>query len=285
MNVKTIAVFPNIEKLQSAQVLEQLIAFAQDKPIRLVMSRSQADHFNHPELGIDEIYDAPVDCGLSIGGDGTLLGICRKLYSRNIPACGINIGTVGFLADIELTELERKLEQLIAGEYRIVERTMLHGSIVTGGSRRFLGHAINDIVITKGGVARMLHLGLSVSGQRVGDYKADGMIVSTATGSTAYSLSAGGPIIHPAVKAFLVTPICPHTFTARPMVVNDTESVSVHIAAVHQDIQVTLDGQESFPLQPGDEVQIRKATNPVQIIKFEDKSYYSTLAGKLWGNI
>lgn len=283
--MKTIAVFPNMEKIQTPQVIDRLVKFAKKKPIRLVMTRSKADLLGYPELGIDEICDAPIDIGLSIGGDGTLLGVCRRIYHRNIPTCGINIGTVGFLADIEPSELERKMDQYLQGKYRIVERTMLHGSVISGGSKRFLGHAINDVVITKGGVARMLHLGLSVSGHRVGDYKADGMIVSTATGSTAYSLSAGGPIVHPAVKAILITPICPHSFNARPMVINDTESVSVHIAAVHQDIQVAFDGQDSYQLQPGDEVVIRKASNPVQIIKFEDKNYYNTLQSKLWGSI
>lgn len=274
-----------MEKIQTPQVVERLIKFAEGRPLKLVMPRSRADLLGYPELGIDDISDIHVDCGMSIGGDGTLLGVCRRLCHRNIPACGINIGTVGFLADIELSELERKMEQYLLGKYRIVERTILHGSVISGGSKRFLGHAINDVVITKGGVARMLRLGLSISGYRVGDYKADGMIVSTATGSTAYSLSAGGPIVHPAVKAFLITPICPHSFNARPMVVNDTESISVHIAAVHQDIQVAFDGQDSYQLQPGDEVVIRKTSNPMQIIKFEDKNYYNTLQGKLWGSI
>lgn len=283
--MKTIAVFPNVDKIQTPQVVDRLVKFAEGKPLKLVMPRSKADMLGYANIGVDEIYNIPVDCGLSIGGDGTLLGVCRRLYQRNIPACGINIGTVGFLADIELSELERKMDQYLQGKYRIVERTMLHGSVISGGSKRFLGHAINDVVITKGGVSRMLRLGLSVSGHRVGDYKADGMIVSTATGSTAYSLSAGGPIVHPAVKVFLITPICPHSFNARPMVLNETESISVHIAAVHQDIQVTFDGQVSYQLQPGDEVVIRKASNPVQIIKFEDKNYYSTLQSKLWGSI
>ena len=130
----------------------------------------------------------------------------------------------------------------------------------------------------------MLHLGLSIDNYHVIDYKADGIIVSTATGSTAYSLSAGGPIIKPSVKGLLITPICPHTFSIRPMVVAEKDRIIVHVAAVHQDIQVTLDGQEYFSLEPGDDVSIRKARNNAKIIKFQDRNFYYTLKNKLWNN-
>ena len=161
---------------------------------------------------------------------------------------------------------------------------MISGFVRSGETERFLGHAINDVVITKGGVARMLQLGLSVGGCRVADYKADGVIVSTATGSTAYSLSAGGPIVNPKVQALLITPICPHTFNVRPMIIAEDDEVHVHIAAVHQDILLTFDGQESFRLLPGDEVIVRRASAPVRIVKFDDKNYYHTLKNKLWRN-
>ena len=191
---------------------------------------------------------------------------------------------MGFLADIELTEIENKLDKILHGDYHIEERMMIAGYVKTEQKERFLGNAINDVVVTKGGVARMLQLGLSVNGVRVTDYKADGIIVSTATGSTAYSLSAGGPIINPRVCALLLTPICPHTFNIRPMVISAEDVVGIHIAAVHQDIIVTLDGQESFRLLPGDEVIVRKAAIPAKIVKFKDKEYYQTIRSKLWGN-
>lgn len=282
--MKVIAVFPNIDKPESAQVLERVINFYKDKDVKLLLPNKAAAVFNHQELAVDEIYDENVDAGLTIGGDGTLLGECRKLYAKDTPTCGINIGTVGFLADIELPELEMRLEQLLNNNYRIVERTVLHGSVIRKGQKKMLGHAINDIVITKGGVSRMLHLGLSVDNYHVIDYKADGIIVSTATGSTAYSLSAGGPIIKPSVKGLLITPICPHTFSIRPMVVAEKDRIIVHVAAVHQDIQVTLDGQEYFSLEPGDDVSIRKARNNAKIIKFQDRNFYYTLKNKLWNN-
>lgn len=282
--MKTIAIYPNINKEESAGVMQRIHCFFADKDVRIVMSRDQAEMFGCPEYGVEDPTGEPIDLGLSIGGDGTMLGVCRKLYEQRIPVCGINIGLVGFLTDIELSELEKRLESLLQGDYQIAERTVISGSVMSKGSKRFLGHALNDVVISKGGLSRMLHLGLRVNDTYIDDYKADGLIVATATGSTAYSLSAGGPIVNPNVPALLITPICPHTLDARPMIIPDTDEVQIYIAAVHQDIQMTFDGQESFQLLPGDVVHIRKGKNPSRIIKFGDKNYYQTLKNKLWGN-
>ena len=283
--MKTIAVFPNTDKIESAGVLKRIMDFFADKDVRLVMLREPAEKFGYPELAVKKKDIQKADIGLSIGGDGTLLGVCRQLYAKDIPCCGINIGNVGFLADIEVPELESRLQKLLDDQYYIEERTVISSSQFSRGEKKFLGHALNDIVIGKGGVSRMLHLGVSVDGCRMTDYKADGVIVSTATGSTAYSLSAGGPVINPAVKALLITPICPHTLEVRPMVISDEDYVRIHIAAVHQDIQITLDGQESYPLMPGDEITVRKAKNAAKIIKFEDRNYYYTLKNKLWRSL
>ena len=249
------------------------------------MGQKEANFFAYESHGVIDLHNVDIDIGLSIGGDGTLLGVCRNLSEKNIPSCGINIGTFGFLADIELPELENKLAKILAGDYVVAKRLMLSGVVKSGSSTRFLGHAVNDVVITKGGMARMLHLGLSINGCHVTDYKADGVIVSTATGSTAYSLSAGGPLINPQVKALLLTPICPHTFNVRPMVIAEDDEVCIHIAAVHQDILITFDGQESFSLLPGDEIFVRKSAQPAKIIKFDDKNYYQTLRNKIWHNM
>ncbi len=278
----SIAVFPNIDKEKAPMVLKRIVGFFRDKEIQLMMPMDSAEFFGYEEFGVEDIENKAIDMGLSIGGDGTLLGICRRLYERDIPVCGINIGTFGFLTDIEVPEIESKLEKILQGQYYLEERTVISGFVQSGGSgERFLGHAINDVVVTKGGGARMLHLGLAVDGCRVMDYKADGLIVSTATGSTAYSLSAGGPIINPKIKVLILTPICPHTFNARPMVIDESDEVRIHIAAMHQDIIVTFDGQESFRLLPDDEVIVRKAPLPAKIVKFEDKNYYQTIRTKL----
>ena len=216
-----------------------------------------------------------------VGGDGTLLGVCRRYSHHAVPVCGVNIGTLGFMADIELHELEKKLQKLLDGDYRIEHRLLLAGSVISGGKERFLGHAINDIVV-KGGVARMLHLGLSINESHLLDCKADGIIISSPTGSTAYSLSAGGPIVNPNVRALIVTPICAHTFNIRPLIIQEDDAVHVAIASIPQDIIVTFDGQVCYRLLPGDEVVVRKSEAQAEIIKFEDKDYYQILRTKLW---
>ncbi len=284
MPIKTIAIFPNVSKPQAPEVLRRILQFYQDKDVRLMLPVDESRYFDLEYLGVPDIEKKAADIALTIGGDGTLLGVCRRYGAAAVPVCGINIGTLGFMADIELSELETKLQKLLDGDYRIEHRLLLAGFAKSDGEERFLGHAINDVVVTKGGVARMLHLGLSINESHLMDYKADGVIVSSPTGSTAYSLSAGGPIMSPSIQALLVTPICAHTFNMRPLVVGQDDVVHIKIAAIHQDILVTFDGQESFRLLPGDEVTVMKSTVQAGIIKFEDKDYYQILRTKLWKN-
>lgn len=282
-----VAVFPNIDKQNAPNVLKRIVACYSeaDEDVKIIMPMDTASFFGYERFGVDDIERYPINMALSIGGDGTLLGICRRLYERNIPVCGINIGTFGFLADIELPELESKLKKILKGEYYIEERMVVSGFLQNkNGEEGFLGHAINDVVVTKGNITRMLHLDLMVDGCRVMDYKADGLIVSTATGSTAYSLSAGGPLINPKIKVLLLTPICPHTFNARPMVIDENDEVRVTLATPHPDVVISFDGQENFHLMPGDGVIIRRAPLPVKIVKFDDKNYYQTIRTKLLYN-
>jgi NAD+ kinase len=279
-----IAVFPNVDKRDAAAVLRRIVSFFEKKDVTLMLPVDEAEFFHYEQYATVDIVKQPIDMALSIGGDGTLLGVCRRFGSHVVPVCGINIGTLGFMADIEVGELENRLEKILTGEYYIECRLLLAGYVCKGGTLHFLGNAINDVVVTKGGVARMLHLGLSINQTHLMDYKADGMIVASPTGSTAYSLSAGGPIMNPTIKALLVTPICAHTFNMRPLVVSENDIIHIFIAAVHQDIIVTFDGQESFHLQPGDEIIVKKAKQAAKIVKFEDKDYYQILKDKLWSD-
>lgn len=278
----TIAVFPNVDKPQAPEVLRRIFNFYHDKDVRLILPIDESRFFGRESYGVKDIEKIPADLALSLGGDGTLLGVCRRYGAMSVPVCGVNIGTLGFMADIELSELETKLQKILDGDYRIEHRLLLAGFVKSDGEERFLGHAINDVVVTKGGVARMLHLGLSINHSHLMDYKADGVIVSSPTGSTAYSLSAGGPIMNPTIQALLITPICAHTFNMRPLVVGENDVVHIEIAAIHQDILVTFDGQESFRLLPGDEILVMKSNVQAGIVKFEDKDYYQILRTKLW---
>ncbi len=283
MGQMRIAVFPNVDKPNAGAVLDRIFRFFSERDVQLMLPMDEARFFRCAETyGVENIEQAPADMALSLGGDGTLLGVCHRYGRNEVPVCGVNIGTLGFMADIELDELEDRLEKILVGGYYIEQRLLLAGFVKSNGRERFLGNAINDVVVTKGGMARMLRLGLSINETHLMDYKADGIIVASPTGSTAYSLSAGGPIMHPTIQALLVTPICAHTFNMRPLVVNEHDVIHIHIAAVHQDILVTFDGQESFHLLPGDEVVVRKARQSARIVKFEDQDYYRILRTKLW---
>lgn len=283
MGQMRIAVFPNVDKPNAGAVLDRIFRFFSERDVQLMLPMHEARFFGCAETyGVENIEQAPADMALSLGGDGTLLGVCHRYGRNEVPVCGINIGTLGFMADIELDELEDRLEKILVGGYYIEQRLLLAGFVKSNGRERFLGNAINDVVVTKGGMARMLRLGLSINETHLMDYKADGIIVASPTGSTAYSLSAGGPIMNPNIQALLVTPICAHTFNMRPLVVNEHDVIHIHIAAVHQDILVTFDGQESFHLLPGDEVVVRKAQQSARIVKFEDQDYYRILRTKLW---
>ena len=276
-----LAVCPNISKRRAGEIVDRIFNFYQNKNVRLVMPATEARHFRKDEYGLPCVERVHVDMALSIGGDGTLLGVCRRFSGQNVPVCGINLGTLGFLADIEPRELESRLAKILAGQYRVENRLLLSGYIRNELGEKFLGNAINDVVITKGGVARMLRLGLHINQTHLMDYQADGIIVSSPTGSTAYSLSAGGPILNPTIRALLLTPICAHTFQMRPLIVNEDDEVLIKISAT-QDVMVTLDGQVSHKIQPGDEVIVRKAKDSAHIVKFDDKNYYDVLKGKMW---
>lgn len=280
----TVAIFPNLIKPETRQVLLRIRKFFSARDARMILSRERAVEFGMEEYGVDDIEHLPADFALSLGGDGTLLGICRRYAENPVPVCGINMGTLGFMADIEQNELEEKLEKLCEGSYHIEWRPFLAGYVTKEGAEHFLGYAINDIVVTKGDVARIISLGLTVNKTPLVECKADGFIVASPTGSTAYSLSAGGPIINPMLKGLILTPICAHTLNIRPLIIREEDVVHIHLLDMRQSIIVTLDGQETTTIHPDDIVTVKCSDVRAGIIKFEDKDYYQTLRTKLWRN-
>lgn len=276
-----IAVFPNMSKRRAGEIVDRIFSYYQNKNVRLVMPATEARHFRKDEFGLPCVERVHIDMALSIGGDGTLLGVCRRVREQSIPVCGINLGTLGFLADIEPKELELRLGKILIGEYFVENRLLLSGFIRNEMGEKFLGNAINDVVISKGISARMITMSVFINDTHLMDYKADGIIISSPTGSTAYSLSAGGPILNPTIRALLLTPICAHTFQVRPLVVSEDDEVKIKILAA-RDLVLTLDGQESFNIQPTDEIIVRKSRKTAQIVKFADKNYYEVLKAKMW---
>src|ERR1700685_1133975 len=217
---------------------------------------------NGPAMTREEMA-AKVDLLIVLGGDGTLLAAARALGGHNVPILAVNLGGLGFLTSVTLDELYPVLEAILAGEHRTSERMMLEAEIVHSNKPAERLTALNDAVANKAALARMLDFDVHVDHHHVGRYRADGLIVATPTGSTAYSLAAGGPIIHPDLDAFVITPICPHMLTNRPLVVPDTARVELESTPGAEPLRLTLDGQMEFTLERGDLVSIRRSANGV----------------------
>jgi len=230
---------------------------------------------------------ALVEMLIVLGGDGTLLSAARQVADAHtdVPIFGVNLGTMGFMAEVSLDELYDNLEKAIAGRLETEERMMLSASVIRTGRRVARYRVLNYAGINKGALARMMELKISVNDSHLTTLRADGLIVATPTGSTAYSLSAGGPIIHPTIHCFVVTPICPHTLSNRPIALPDTVVVAVCLTSLSEDVSLTLDGQIGFPLIPNDVVEIKRSRYKMKLIKHPVKSYYEILRTKLkWGN-
>jgi NAD+ kinase len=226
---------------------------------------------------------AQVDLLLVLGGDGTLLSMARLVGDLNVPILGVNLGGLGFLTALTADELFPALEALLRGELLVEERMMLTARVTRQGERLSEYVALNDVVITKSAMSRIINLDVSIQGQFATAYRADGLIVSTPTGSTAYCLSAGGPIVFPTMDAVVLTPICSHTLTNRPIVLPGGHPIDVTLQS-DQDVMLTLDGQVGFHLKRGDRVEIRQAAARIRLLRFPQKHFFSVLRTKLkWG--
>ncbi len=229
-----------------------------------------------------------VDLIIVLGGDGTLLSMATRIAQagRDIPILGVNFGSLGFLTETRIDELYPTLESALNGTAEYHERAMLAADGCRGRDVFDSRIVLNDVVFTKGALSRMIELSVSVSGGFVTKVKADGLIIASATGSTAYNLAAGGPIVHPDVDAFVLTPIAPHTLTNRPVVIPGTASVEVrpHTSGGSDDVYVTYDGQSGYPLQKGDVIRVRKSDHRLRLVKAPARSYFELLREKLkWG--
>jgi NAD+ kinase len=221
---------------------------------------------------------------LVLGGDGTLLAAARVAAPLGIPILPINMGSLGFLTSFKLEEMYPALEETLAGRLPSSERVMLDVQLEREGTVIERQTVANEAVINKGALARMIDLELLIDAEFVCRYRVDGLIVATPTGSTAYSLSAGGPIVHPSVEAWVITPICPHTLSDRPVVIRDDSTVDIHLSADTESVFLTLDGQTGIPMQPADKVRMKRATNRLKLIQPQKKSYFEILHSKLkWG--
>lgn len=232
-----------------------------------------------------EALTARVDLVVSLGGDGTLLSVARAAGTRRVPILGVNLGRLGFLTEVNIDELRAALEKVLAGDFKIISRMRLEVEAFRGAQRLGHYHALNDAVLTRQVLSRMIDLEARADGVKVTTYHADGLIVSTPTGSTAYSLSAGGPLLLPGLEAIILTPICPHSLTQRPIVLPQNVEIEIRVEMDSGSAALTVDGQEGLDLMPGDRVVMHRSPHPVEIIASPFRDPYEILHEKLrWGH-
>jgi NAD+ kinase len=236
------------------------------------------------------VLAAQAELVLVIGGDGTMIYTARLLGARDVPVMGINYGYLGYLTEYTPEAAYESLERVFAGKFRVELRMKLEATVERLGKPRLTAQAVNDCVITKSMLARLIPIECRIGGQLVSIFHADGLIIATPTGSTAYSLSAGGPIVHPAIQAIVLTPICPHTLSNRPLVMPDTSEIELRLTTERgpvnvEDVFLTFDGQTGCAVEPEDRVIIRKSSSVLKLIEPEGKDYFKLLRDKLkWGN-
>ncbi len=281
--VVTVGIIAKPDVRQTEELLPALLEWLAARNVSVRLDRDAAGYLGSEGLDRERVPD---DCQLVIvlGGDGTLLAAARAIGGRDIPLFAVNLGGLGFLTAISVEELFPELERALRNEHRIARRRMLSCEVQRDGEIVASFDALNDVVITKGQIARMIDLVCNVDAHFVCRYKADGLIISTATGSTAYSLSAGGPIVFPSVAALCITPICPHTLTNRPVLVSDSSVIQVLNLATSGDAHLTIDGQVGEPLREQDRVVCRSSQKTVSLIRPPRMLFFDVLRQKLkWG--
>jgi NAD+ kinase len=232
----------------------------------------------------EDLVRARPDFVVVLGGDGTLLSTARLVAAAGIPILGVNLGSLGFLTEVKQEEIEQALAEVDAGRCELSERTMLHCQVRRNGECVAVYEALNEVVLNQSAVARITDFELRVNGAFVSNYKADGLIIATPTGSTAYSLAAGGPILSPYVPGFVITPVASHALTNRPLVVHDTALIQARILVTRERAYLTVDGQEGIPLEDADVVLCRKSDYAAKLFKLTNRSFFDVLRTKLkWG--
>ena len=269
MNVRNVVIVTKPKQADVARVAGELIAWFQEKNIA---------------ASLDPLAVETADLAVVVGGDGTLLAAARLLGERQIPIVAINYGSLGFLTEVTLDEMYPSLARVLAGEFVTEHRMMMDIHIQRSGQRMAEYRALNDVVINKGTLSRMIDLEARVDGQYVSRFRADGLIVASPTGSTAYNISAGGPIMFPTMSAMIVTPICSHTLTNRPIVLPEGVKVEIMLRSSQDDVYVTVDGQVGLKLQMDDHLVVQKSGVVLKLVAPADKNYFDVLRGKLkWG--
>lgn len=279
--MKRLLIWPNTDKDQVRGLTGRIWRWATEHGIDTLIPANLADAVGYPELArdLDGLPEGSIDGIIVLGGDGTLLHAAKALARLNCPILGVNLGHLGFLTEVEVPDLLPALSAMVNNQYDIDQRRLLEARVVRGQQEIAHFEAMNDVVVTKGPFARLINLETFVDDAYVTTYPADGLIVASPTGSTAYSLSAGGPILSPALGVMVVTPICPHSFFDRSIVINGDQQVKIRVRAMHRDTLVTVDGQHTHPLVDGDEVIVETSPTTIRLFRRPGWSFFQVLRG------
>lgn len=270
-----VALFPNITKRHSRNLALGIREYLRCRQVEVVMEDEDAEVLGTPPLS--SVSASEVDFAISMGGDGTILRILHRYPDLRCPLLGINLGSLGFLADVPISDTYPSIQDVLDGNYRVEERIVLRGESLN--SRHFF--AINEVVIHRSQLPHLVDLALHVDGEYLNTFSADGLIIATPSGSTAYSLAAGGPILTPELDAIVITPISPHTISNRPIVLGCNHEIQIQFLSDYDPIEVTADGMVRHPLTTGEVVTIQRAPMNFRLISLSRHDYFSTLRSKL----
>ncbi len=282
---RRIGIFCKPSPVENQVLLKKLVQWLRDKDLSVILDTNAAKLIGENSTNSVSEMAEKSDIVVVLGGDGTLLKLTHNVHKFNTPILAVNLGNLGFLTDVPRSGLFDALEKVLAVNCKIENRMLLEACLFRNGEKIADYHVLNDLVINKGALARIVDLEVRVDGQYMTSYRGDGLIVATPTGSTAYSLSAGGPIIHPSIHNLIINPICPCALTNRPIIIPDDSEIDINLATEKEDVRLTFDGQESCQIQRGDILKIKKAKTTLQLIRASEKNYYQILREKLnWGS-
>jgi NAD+ kinase len=289
-SIKRIGVVVKPHQPDAMDTMCRLTKWLSERGIQIIggtdIAREQIEHQTGCTVEVVPSAELPksVDLILVLGGDGTMIATARMLDHTEVPVIGVNYGALGYLAEFRTEELFSALESILAGHYKVERRVMLSVQLLRGSDSITKNRVLNDVVINKSALARIIEIEAYLNDQFVNSFRADGLIVSTPTGSTAYNLSAGGPVIYPSMSAVVITPICPFTLSNRPIVVPDDSTIELRLMTENEEVALTLDGQVGFPLQAGDRMVISKSGTTFNLVQPANRNYFDVLRDKLkWG--
>ncbi len=284
--IRKVAVAAKPQPAGRLPLLDRLLAHLARLGAEVVLDEEASKLARNPHLRVLSRAEIPGEADLVVvlGGDGTLLSVARHSGRHGTPILGVNLGNLGFLTEVSASDMIAAVDSCFSGEARVERRMMLRADLRRGGRTRATFSCLNDVVVAKTALARMIDIRVDVGGGLLTTMRCDGIIVATPTGSTAYNLSAGGPIVTPGMDGILITPLCPHTLTMRPLVVGATSRVDVELIGESGPVFLTADGQEGHPVEGGDRIVVRRAPHSVRLVTDRGRSYFSLLREKLgWG--